>query len=80
MSKRDVGRMMHAYLPTDLPMYLPSLCPQIKQFPSDGSSPHDKFSASKALFYSLVRLNTLLPFSTKEELLPLEALLVQVGR
>jgi hypothetical protein len=45
----------------------------------DAVNPHEKFSASKNLFYSLVRLNALIAHSSKEELLPLEGLCVQVS-
>jgi len=42
------------------------------------SNEHDTFTAARTLFYNLTMLNTVLERVAKEELLPLEALLVQV--
>lgn len=42
------------------------------------STEHDTFTAARALFYNLTMLDAVLRGVAKEELLPLEALLVQV--
>jgi hypothetical protein len=49
-------------------------------FPTSGpsSTEHDTFTAARTLFYNLTMLDAVLRRVAKEELLPLEALLVQV--
>ena len=42
------------------------------------STEHDTFTAARTLFYNLTMLDAVLRGVAKEELLPLEALLVQV--
>jgi hypothetical protein len=42
------------------------------------STEHDTFTAARTLFYNLTMLDSVLRGVAKEELLPLEALLVQV--